>query len=236
MCVWGGALATKNLDLFWRYSLPLINMKGECICRPVNWLEHVPLSARFNVVVIGFVFSALYEGFSRFRCELWWRQSWMCWWAIKLDSLPHRQHHIHTSQEQDTSPVSFLHASHHISPSVSIPTLFLPLKCKHTKICGYAAGSISASKRQTTLIYMCQMGFYAFILTYQCSHREGVCSCMPRLVFVWSICEWKMPSHCRAQSHTHSVWYIVVDTFASTRNFDMARSVQCNNTDKQAAK
>lgn len=118
-----------------------------------------------------------------------------------LDSLAHRRQRIHTSQEQNTSPVSVLHASHQISPSVSIPTLFLPLKCKHTMICGYAAGSLSASKRQTTLIYTCQMGFYAFILTYQCSHREGVCACMPRLVFVWSICEWKMASHCRPQSH-----------------------------------
>lgn len=52
----------------------------------LDW-QHVVLSGWFNVAVIGFVFSAPYEGVAWFRRELWWRQSWMCRWAIKWTHL-----------------------------------------------------------------------------------------------------------------------------------------------------
>lgn len=49
------------------------------------------------------------------------------------------------------------------------------MQSTHTLIhSGCTAGSISSSKRQTTLICICEMGFHPLILTYHCSRCGGV--------------------------------------------------------------
>lgn len=118
-----------------------------------------------------------------------------------LDSFTHRQFHIHTSRDQNNSPVSVQRASHLF---LAVSPAFLPLylsptfSSSHThtnmhrhahtlkhhrqswEICRYAAESISGSKRQgkTTLICMCEMGFCALIPTYLCSCCEGFYVCV----------------------------------------------------------
>jgi len=115
-------------------------MKGECICQPENWTEHVVLSLVCCSSERCCVLSVPHEGFTRFRCELWWGQSWMCWWA-STHTHTHTQktftffHNVHTSQDGN-SPTVPSHLSLAVSPiflPLSLPTLmFLPLTHTNT--------------------------------------------------------------------------------------------------------
>lgn len=119
--------------------------------------------------------------------------------ARTLDSVARGPPHVHTSRDPNTFPAIsashlFITVSSRLPPAVSVPTFFPLLHAAtqthtHTQLNitdtagrfgGFAAGSISSSRRQrkTTLICMCEMGFCAFIPTYLSSHREALCVCV----------------------------------------------------------